>query len=96
VVALNRAAAVGELEGPEAALQLIDALLEQGALEDYRFTHGARAEFARRAGQLEQARRSYARALELTRQEPERRFLERRLHELSSPHEGGKEVKASC
>lgn len=83
VVELNRAAAVAMRDGPPAGLELIDAILARGALADYRFAHSARAELCRRMGRVEEARASYERALSLTQQEPERRFLERRLRDLS-------------
>jgi RNA polymerase sigma-70 factor, ECF subfamily len=83
VVELNRAAAVAMRDGPEAGLMLIDGILAQGELADYALVHSARAELCRRLGRTTEAVRSYARALELTRQEPQRRFLERRLGELS-------------
>jgi RNA polymerase sigma-70 factor (ECF subfamily) len=82
VVELNRAVAVAMRDSPAAGLALIDAILERGDLLDYRLAHAARAELCRRLGMLPEARTSYRRALELTRQEPERRFLERRLAEL--------------
>ena len=69
-------------DGPAAGLALIDALLERGDLLDYRPAHAARAELCRRLGQTAQARMAFERALALARQEPERRFLERRLAEL--------------
>jgi RNA polymerase sigma-70 factor (ECF subfamily) len=83
VVALNRAVAVAMRDGPEAGLVLIEAILEGGDLVDYRPAHAARAELCRRLGRTGEARASYERALALVRQEPERRFLERRLAELS-------------
>ena len=82
VVELNHAAAVAMHDGPEAGLALIDAILVRGDLEEYHLAHSARAELCRRLGRVEEARASYHRALELTRQEPERRFLERRVAEL--------------
>jgi RNA polymerase sigma-70 factor (ECF subfamily) len=82
VVELNRAAAVAMRDGPAAGLALIDALLARGELEDYHLAHSARADLCRRLGKTADARASYERALGLTRQEPERRFLERRLREL--------------
>jgi RNA polymerase sigma-70 factor (ECF subfamily) len=82
VVELNRAVAVAMRDGPAAGLALIDAILARGELADYRLAHAARADLCRRLGQTGQARASYERALALTRQEPERRFLERRLAEL--------------
>ena len=82
VVELNRAAAVAMRDGPAAGLALVDAILARGDLGQYYLAHSARADLCRRLGQTEEARASYRRALELTRQEPERRFLERRLREL--------------
>src|SRR5574341_1098052 len=82
VVELNRAVAVAMRDGPAAGLALIDALLQRGDLEDYYLAHSARADLCRRLGRSEEARASYRRALGLTRQDPERRFLERRLREL--------------
>ncbi|HEY6506516.1 MAG TPA: RNA polymerase sigma factor [Vicinamibacterales bacterium] len=82
VVELNRAAAVCMRDGPAAGLALIDALLARGQLADYQFAHSARADCCRRLGRVDEARTSYTKALELARQEPERRFLERRLREL--------------
>jgi len=82
VIELNRAVAVAMRDGPQAGLALIDALLARGELATYRLAHAARADFCRRLGQAAPARASYLRALELTLQEPERRFLERRLAEL--------------
>ena len=83
VVELNRAAAVAMRDGPEAGLMLIDGILAHGELADYGPAHSARAELCRRLGQKTEAIRSYERALELTRARPQRRFLERRLGELS-------------
>ena len=82
VVELNRAVAVAMRDGPATGLPLIDAILARGDLQDYRLAHAARADLCRRLGDAAQARASYRRALALTRQEPERRFLERRLAEL--------------
>jgi len=86
VIELNRAAAVAMRDGPEAGLALVDALRARGELTDYHLAHAARADLCRRLGRFAEARASYRRALELTVQEPERRFLERRLEELG---EGG-------
>jgi RNA polymerase sigma-70 factor, ECF subfamily len=86
VVELNRAAAVAMRDGPEAGIALVDALRARGELADYHLAHAARADLCRRLGRFAEARASYRRALELTVQEPERRFLERRLEELG---EGG-------
>ena len=82
VVELNRAAAVAMRDGPLAGLTIIDAILARGVLADYLHAHSARADLCRRLGRLDEARASYTRALGLTRQEPERRFLERRLREI--------------
>jgi RNA polymerase sigma-70 factor, ECF subfamily len=83
VVELNRAVAVAMRDGPMAGLALIDTILERGDLVDYALAHSARAELCRRLGKAGDARLSYERALALTRQEPQRRFLDRRLAELS-------------
>ena len=82
VVELNRAVAVAMRDGPLAGLALIDAILARGHLADYSLAHSARADLCRRLGRTAEARVSYQRALALTRQEPERRFLERRLGDL--------------
>jgi RNA polymerase sigma-70 factor (ECF subfamily) len=63
-------------------IALIDAILARGDLIDYHLAHSARADLCRRLGRTGEARASYERALALTRQEPERRFLERRLRQL--------------
>ncbi len=83
VVELNRAIAVAMRDGPEAGLTLINALLDQGELEEYHPAHAVRADLNRRLGRLEEAAASYRRALKLARQEPERRYLKRRLAEIS-------------
>src|SRR4051812_4314615 len=83
VVELNRAVAVAMRDGPAAGLALIDAIFGRGDLADYRLAHAARAELCRRLGRTADARAGFERALALARQEPERRFLERRLAELS-------------
>jgi RNA polymerase sigma-70 factor (ECF subfamily) len=82
VIELNRAAAVAMRDGPAAGLALVDAILARGDLGDYHLAHSAHADLCRRLGRTAEARASYERALALTRQEPERRFLERRLEEL--------------
>jgi RNA polymerase sigma-70 factor (ECF subfamily) len=82
VVELNRAVAVAMRDGPEAGLGAVDAILGRGDLADYHLAHSARADLCRRLGRTAEARSAYRRALELTRQEPERRFLQRRLAEL--------------
>ncbi len=82
VVELNRAVAVAMRDGPAAGLALVDAIMARGVLQDYLFAHSVRADFCRRMGKKEEARAAYQRALELTLQEPEQRFLRRRLAEL--------------
>ena len=82
VIELNRAAALAMRDGPAAALVLVDDILARGDLTDYHLAHSARAELCRRLGRTEQAREAFRRALDLTQQEPERRFIERRLREL--------------
>ena len=84
VVELNRAVAVAMRDGPLAGLTLIDAILSRGDLGNYHLAHSARADLCRRLGRTAEARASYKRALSLTQQEPERRFLERRLGELQN------------
>jgi RNA polymerase sigma-70 factor (ECF subfamily) len=83
IVELNRAAAVAMRDGPAAGLALIDAILARGDLSDYHLAHSARADLCRRLGRMAEARTSYERALGLARQAPERRFLERRLGEVT-------------
>jgi RNA polymerase sigma-70 factor (ECF subfamily) len=87
VVQLNRAVAIAMCDGPEAGLAHIDAVLgrssgKQGELANYYLAHAARADMCRRLGRTAEARASYEKALALTQQEPERRFLTRRLEEL--------------
>ncbi len=82
VIELNRAVAVAMRDGPAAGLALVDTILDRGDLRDYRLAHAARADLCRRLGKTRGARESYKKALALTRQEPERRFLERRIGEL--------------
>jgi RNA polymerase sigma-70 factor (ECF subfamily) len=84
VVELNRAVAIAMRDGPKAGLKLVDALLDGGDLDGYHLAHAARADLCRRLGRTDEARHAYRRALELTRQASERRFLERRLAELSN------------
>jgi RNA polymerase sigma-70 factor (ECF subfamily) len=84
VIELNRAAAIAMRDGPEAGLDLIDKILATGELADYYPAHSARGELCRRLGRVSDARAAYKRTLELVTQEPERRFLERRLSELDS------------
>ena len=83
VVTMNRAIAVAELEGPAAALALLDRI----DLADYRYYHSTRADLLRRLGRADEARTAYARALELTQAGPERRFLKGRLRDLSESGE---------
>jgi RNA polymerase sigma-70 factor (ECF subfamily) len=83
VIQLNRAAAVAMRDGPAEGLRLIDALLATGDLDTYHLAHSARADLCRRLGRVQDARASYERALSLARQEPERRFLARRLLEVT-------------
>jgi RNA polymerase sigma-70 factor, ECF subfamily len=84
VVELNRAVAVAMRDGPLAGLELIDAILARGDLGNYHLAHAARADLCRRLGRTAEAQASYERALGLTKQEPEQRFLERRLVELTN------------
>jgi RNA polymerase sigma-70 factor, ECF subfamily len=88
IVALNRAVAVAMVEGPAAALAIVDALAQDGELEQYHLLHAARADFSRRLGALGEAEASYARALELVGNESERRFLARRLREVREQARG--------
>jgi RNA polymerase sigma-70 factor (ECF subfamily) len=83
IIELNRAVAVTMSDGPAAGLALVEQILNEPGLADYHLAHAARADFCRRLGKTSEARESYQRALELARQEPERRFLERRLKELA-------------
>ncbi|HET9750178.1 MAG TPA: RNA polymerase sigma factor [Casimicrobiaceae bacterium] len=83
IVELNRAVAVAMRDEPHAGLVLVDAILARGELRDYHLIHAARADLARRAGDVTAARASYERALALAKQQPERRFLARRLAELT-------------
>jgi RNA polymerase sigma-70 factor (ECF subfamily) len=82
VIELNRAVAVAMRDGPITGLALIDAILAPGELENYHLAHAARADLCRRLGRTSEARAAYERALSLAQQEPERRFLEKRLSEL--------------
>lgn len=83
IVELNRAVAVAMRDGPDKGLELVDALLTRGELAQYHLAHATRADFCRRLGMHADARTSYERALTLAKQEPERRFLEKRLSELA-------------
>ncbi|HEX4347843.1 MAG TPA: RNA polymerase sigma factor [Vicinamibacterales bacterium] len=82
VVELNRAVALAMRDGPQAGLAAVDAILARGELGDYRLLHATRAELCRRLGRTDEARAAFTRALELTQQEPERRFLQKRLGSL--------------
>jgi RNA polymerase sigma-70 factor (ECF subfamily) len=82
IIELNRAVAVAMRDGPAKGLVLVDALLASGELTNYHLAHATRADLCRRLGNASDARASYERALTLTKQEPERRFLEKRLAEL--------------
>jgi len=82
VIELNRAVAVAMRDGPAAGLVIVDAILGRGELHDYHLAHAARADLCRRLGKTADARESYRRAIELARQEPERRFLEQRAAAL--------------
>jgi len=83
VVELNRAVSIAMRDGPDAGISLVDTLLERGELDNYHLAHAARADLLRQVGQSGEARVAYQRALELARKEPERRFLQRRIAELS-------------
>jgi len=82
VVELNRAVAIAMRDGPEAGLTQVERLLAKGELDNYPLAHSAKAELCRRAGRMKVARAAFERALELTEQEQQRRFLERRIGEL--------------
>lgn len=82
VIELNRAVAIAMRDGPQAGLELIDAILARGDLAKYHLAHSARAELCRRLGRTTEARGAYEQALALARLKPERRFLEKRLREL--------------
>ena len=82
IIELNRTVAIAMRDGPAKGLELVNALLERGELAQYHLAHATRADFCRRLGRHADARVSYERALALAKQEPERRFLERRLAEL--------------
>jgi len=85
IVSLNRAVAVAMADGPQQALELIDALAATGDLDGYHLLHAARADLLRRVGASEEAAKSYGRALALATNDSERRFLGRRLREVQSP-----------
>jgi RNA polymerase sigma-70 factor (ECF subfamily) len=85
VIALNRAVAIGMRDGPAAGLSAVETVLNQSSLDDYLPAHAARADLLRKLGQPQAARASYIRALELTHQPAERRFLEGRIAGLGAP-----------
>lgn len=82
VVELNRAVAVAMHDGPERGLALVDALLAKGDLAGYHLAHAARADLCRRLGRVDDARASYETAFSLARQDPERRFISKRIDEM--------------
>jgi RNA polymerase sigma-70 factor (ECF subfamily) len=82
IVDLNRAVAVAMRDGPAAGLAMLDAILAGGELAEYHLAHAARADLCRRLGRSAEAKKAYEKALRLARQDPERRFLEKRLREL--------------
>ena len=84
IIELNRAVAVAMRDGPAAGLALVDAILGRGDLADYRLAHATRADLCRRLGRVPEARAAYEKALAMTRQEAEQRFLKKRLAELSN------------
>jgi RNA polymerase sigma-70 factor (ECF subfamily) len=84
VVELNRAVAVAMRDGPAAGIELIDGILSRGELTDYHLAHAAHGDLLRRLGDTQRSRAAYVEALRLARQEPERRFIERRLTELGT------------
>ena len=82
IVSLNRAVAVAMVDGPQPALALIDAIAASGDLDGYHLLHSAQADLLRRMGSREESAKAYLRALDLVTDESERRFLERRLHQV--------------
>jgi RNA polymerase sigma-70 factor (ECF subfamily) len=85
IVALNRAVAVAMRDGPAAGLALVDSIMADGALLDFHLAHATRADLLRRMGHRSAARDAYEKALTLSDQEPERRFIAKRLQELANP-----------
>ena len=83
IVALNRAVAVAMRDGPQAGLDLVEAIMQSGDLNDYHLAHATRADLLRRLNKKKEAKQAYESALALTRQAPERHFLQRRLAELN-------------
>ncbi len=90
VVELNRAVAVAMADGPEAGLELVEAILARGDLGNYHLAHSARADLLRRADRTSEAIESYERAFAQTNQEPERRFIARRIDELRNSRDPGR------
>ena len=84
IIELNRAVAIAMHQGPEAGLQQINSILERGELQDYHLAYSARAELYQKSGRRNEARASWERALSLAQQDPERRFIERKLKELET------------
>ena len=84
IVELNRAVAIAMRDGPLSGLKLVDSILERGDLVDYHLAHCARGELCRRLGQTAEARAAFERAFDLAKQDPERRFIQKRLSELGS------------
>jgi RNA polymerase sigma-70 factor (ECF subfamily) len=87
VIELNRAVAVAMWQGPQAGLRLVEGILQRGELLDYHLAHAAQGEFCRQLGRIEEAHAAYEKALSLTQQVPEKRFIERRLAELKLPRQ---------
>lgn len=84
VIELNRAVAIAMRDGPAAGLELIDAILSRGDLNDYHLAHSARGELLRRLNRIENSREAFEQAMQLAKQEPERRFLQSRLDSLET------------
>jgi RNA polymerase sigma factor, sigma-70 family len=84
IIELNRAVAIAMHKGAEAGLRQIDSILGRGELNDYHLAHSARAELCQKVGRMAEAKASWERALALAKQVPERRFIERKLHELKT------------
>ena len=89
IVSLNRAVAIAMVDGPQAALALVDALAATGDLDGYHLLHAVRADLLRRLGSSEEAAKSYQRALALATHDSERRFLQRRLAEIRPKQNAG-------
>ena len=94
VVQLNRAVAIAMVEGPGPALAILDQITAAGQLENYHLLHATRADLLRRQGSLAEAAASYERALALTGNESERRFLARRLQEIRAIDTGAAAAKS--